>query len=161
MKPIEVSVEVDAPAERVFAVATDFEGAASRVRAIEEVEMLSEPPHVPVREGVAFRETRVMMGKRATETMRVTAVELPADGLGGSCELHAASHGMEYTSWIRVRPLGEGERCELTMGMTGRALSFGAKLMAPLLGLMMRGSVRKAFEADLEDLKGAAEVMPG
>jgi len=161
MKTIQVSSEFAAPVERVFAVASDFERGAELVSDIRRVEMLSEPPHVPVRVGTKFRETRTFMGKEASETMEVTSVSLPGESPDGSAVyvLEAHSHGTDYVSTVTVTPAGGGGSL-LTYSFEATPRSVMAKLMSPLGGLMAK-SVREAFARDQADIKAAAEAGEG
>ena len=69
MKPIETSITVAAPPERMFAIFTDLEGAPGRIRGIKKVELLTPGP---VRVGTKWRETRVFGKREATEVLEVT-----------------------------------------------------------------------------------------
>lgn len=138
---------VKASPEKVFAVATDFANAASRIKGIKKLEVLTQGP---VGLGTRFRETRVMFGKEASETMEVTAFDPPR-----SYTLSAASHGCSYLSTVSVAPEGAGSR--LSMTFAGTPLTVGAKVMSALMGWMIVGSCRKAMQQDLADIGAAAE----
>jgi len=99
---IEVSESVARPPAQVFAAASDFAHAASRISGILRVEMLTEGP---VGVGTRFRETRKMFGKEASEVMTVAEFEPPRRYV-----LTAESHGCRYRSEIRVEPDGAGSR---------------------------------------------------
>jgi carbon monoxide dehydrogenase subunit G len=142
-----VREQINAPPEAVFAAATDFQNAPQRIRGIKKMEMLTPGP---VGVGTKFRETRVMFGTEATETMEV--VELHP---GRSYTLSAASHGCEYRTIVSVRPAGTGS--EVTFDFSARPSTFGAKVMGALLGWMMKGACVKAVRQDLADLKSALE----
>lgn len=146
MKPRIIRHLSSAPPERVFAMASDFPNAASIVEGITGVEMLTGGP---VRVGTQFRETRVMFGKPATETMEVVAFDPPR-----SYTLRAGSCGAEFVSEVRCVPDGAGTRLEIEMRC--RPVSLFAKLMSPLSGLMM-GSMTKLIAKDLADIARAAE----
>lgn len=142
-----VSEKINAPAEAVFAAASDFASAPQRISGIKKMEMLTEGP---VGQGTRFRETRVMFGKEATETMQVLDFQP-----GRSYTLGASSCGCEYRTVVSVRPNGSGS--EVTMDFTGRPLTFGAKVMAGLMGWMLKGTCAKLMKQDLADLKAAVE----
>src|SRR5690606_37390928 len=72
MPKIEVSRSVNAPPATVFEMLTDLEGAPRRIPAIQKIEMLTPGP---VGVGTRFRETRVMFGREASETMEFVAFE--------------------------------------------------------------------------------------
>ena len=143
-----VEVNVNAPAEAVWNIITDFENAADNISAIEELEILETPESGLV--GTKWKETRTMFGKTATEEMWITeAVD------GESYTAAAESHGCRYRSVMSVTPQGDGSVLKMTFG--GQAVSFGAKVMMILMGWMMKGASRKAILQDLEDIKKVAE----
>ena len=146
MKPIVVARRTAAPPERVFALASDFAGAAGRISGILRVEMVTKGA---VGKGTRFRETRKMFGKEATEEMEVVAFDPPR-----SYTLRAASCGAEYLTEVRCVPDGSGTRIEFEMQW--RSISFFAKLMSPL-GMLFAGSMKKLVEKDLADIATAAE----
>lgn len=147
MKPMSVSVSINAPAARVFEAVTDLHGAPSRISAIKRMEVLTDGP---TRVGTKFRETRVMFGREASETMEITAMEP-----GRSYVTEAGSHGCRYRSELSVRSEGSGS--SLTMTFEGTPLTLGAKVMGAIMGPMMSGSMRKMIEQDLNDIKRAVE----
>lgn len=146
-----VSEKINASPETVFAAASDFPNAPQRITGIKKMEMLTQGP---VGVGTKFRETRVMFGKEATETMEVVDFQP-----GRSYTLAAASCGCEYRTVVSVRPAGAGS--EVTFDFSGRPLSFGAKVMSALMGWMMKGACMKAVRQDLSDLKVAVESAKG
>jgi carbon monoxide dehydrogenase subunit G len=146
MAEIVVKKHVEAPPERVFELATDLENAAERVQGIKKMELLTEGP---VGVGTRFRETRVMMGRDATEEMEITAFDPPR-----SYEVGAESHGCRYHSVIQFTPVGSGTEIEFTFQAT--PLTMAAKLMAVAFKPMMN-TIVKCLEQDLDDLKAAAE----
>lgn len=141
-----VSKQVNAPVEKLFAAVTNIPEAPSVNPAIKKVEMLTEGP---VGKGTRWRETRVMFGKEATETMEVTGFEP-----GRAMTVEARSCGMHYVSRFDFRPDGEGSRVEMTFSGTPETLM--AKVMSPLGSLMM-GTARKLLEKDLDCVKAALE----
>ncbi len=144
MEGVVVSRRYAAPPEKVFAVFSDLDAAASRIPAIKAVEIL-EGPGNPLGMGTRWRETRVVMGREAKEVMWITAFEP-----GRMYRAEAESHGMHYESTFRFRPDGDGTVVE--MEFRGRALTFAAKLMAAAMGAMMRNTLRKCCQEDLDAL---------
>ena len=149
MPELKVSKHIHAPVDRVFDVMSDFASAPARISAISRVEMLTDGP---TRVGTRFRETRVMFGKEATETMEVLEFEP-----NRSYTLGAHSCGCEYRCNLMFRPVGPGT--EVTMHFKARPTSFMAKLISPLTMLMM-GTLKKSVAQDLEDAKKFAESNP-
>jgi hypothetical protein len=146
MKPIVCEHHVAAPPARVFDVATDFRNGPAIVPALTNIEM---PTPGPIGVGTRFRETRVMFGKEATETMEITAFEPPR-----GFSLGRRSCGAEYASRFQFEPDGGGTKMTLTFEC--KPVSFWAKLMSPLSGLMS-GVMKKRFEGDLAAIKSAVE----
>jgi hypothetical protein len=147
---MKVTVEVITPAPRdaVWAVVTDIEGAAETLSGVEQVEVLERPG--PGLLGLRWRETRTIMGKRATETMWITSVDE-----GSSYATEARSHGSEYRTVVRVDDApGGGTR--LAMDFGAEATTPVAKVMAWLLAPVMRRSVATLLRKDLEELAAAA-----
>jgi hypothetical protein len=142
-----VSEQVGASPEAVFALASDFAGAPGRISGIKKTEMLTQGP---VGVGTKFRETRVMFGKEATETMEVVEFQP-----GRSYTLRAVNCGCEYRTVVSVRSASPGS--EITFEFSATALTFVATIMSTLMGWMMKGACVKAVRKDLADLKAAAE----
>jgi hypothetical protein len=137
---------IAAPAERVFAIASDLDGWPKAIPAITRIERLTEGP---VGVGTRFKETRVMFGREATEEMTFTLFEPPH-----RYRLEAVSCGAHFESTFRFVPIDGGTDVEFSM--ESRAVSFFAKLMKPLVYLMS-GPMKKCLQADLDALKSAAE----
>jgi carbon monoxide dehydrogenase subunit G len=146
MVTITVSERIAAPSERVFALFTDLEHAAENIEGIVRLELLTPGP---VGVGTRFRETRVFMKKEATEEMEVTALER-----GRGYTVECTSHGAHYTTDFRFSP--DGSETEVVATFHVEPLSFFAKMLKPLAGMMASG-VRKCIEQDMADLKRKAE----
>lgn len=145
-----VSVDIQAPADKVWSTITDIEHSKDFIRGIEAIEILDRPKG-PSITGLKWKETRTMFGREATEVMWVTDAKEPS-----FYTTRAESHGSVYTTRVSVQPHGDGSR--LTMAFEGVPQTFGSKLMWALTGWMMKGSMRKMMQADLEDIKVAVEV---
>ena len=78
---------IDAPLDRVFEVFTDLPGTPGRISAITKLEVLTDGP---IGVGTRWRETRVMFGREATETMEITAIDPPRSysAAANSCGCH-------------------------------------------------------------------------
>jgi hypothetical protein len=151
MTAVTIEVDVNASPGRTFEVFTDLANTGNIVRGIQKMEILTDGP---IGAGTRFRETRVMMGKEATEEMEITIFQ------PGELFVHEAkSHGCHYISTYRFESVGEATRVSLTF--EGRALRFMAKVMTVALGWMMTGAIRKYCTQDLNDLKAEAEKEPG
>jgi uncharacterized membrane protein len=150
---IEVSREIGAPAERVWALITDLPDSPSVVSAITSVEILGGGEAFEV--GTRWRETRTMFGRVATEEMEVATMDP-----GRSYTVTAGSHGTRYESAFEVIPAGD-HACILRMTFAGEPTSVASRVMAATIGRMFAGATRRAVEQDLADIAGAAEAGSG
>lgn len=150
MKPITASRDVNAPADAVWRILTDIEGSADTISAIDEVEVLSEDTRFG--EGLAWRETRTMFGKRATEEMLVTHV-----APGEAYTVEADPDGSNYRSVMSVAAKGDGTST-VSMEFSADPTSTFAKLIGATIGRLFRGATEKAIAADLDDIASAAEA---
>src|SRR5262245_31734315 len=121
-----MSRRIEASPERVFEAFTDFLRGRVHATSIKRVELLTSGP---IGKGTRFKETRMMFGREATETMEVTEFEPPRRvGIGaGSC-------GARFDSVFAIRPDAGGSVVEMTFVCT--PVSFFAKLLSPLSRLM-------------------------
>lgn len=145
---LKLSVVVDAPSARTFEVFTDLQHAPENLSGVTKLEVL-EPG--PVGKGTRFRETRVMFGKEHTETMEITDFQPDS-----SYTVGATSCGCAFTTVFRFVPEGEGTRVD--METMFRPLTLSAKILSPVTGLMMKGSMRKVMRKELDELKEVAEA---
>ncbi len=147
------AITIRASVRRVFDVFTDLDRAAERLSGVTAVEVV-EGPGLPLAVGTKWKETRVMMGKEATETMWVTAVDAPHGYV-----VEAESCGTHYVSTFTFTPTADDpEQTEAAMTFSGRPMSLGARLLAPIMLRLMGGSLRKMIRRDLEDLKRVCEA---
>ena len=92
---IRVRVPIEGSVEEIWKVITDIENSASRVSAIEEIEILEKPPSGLL--GLKWRETRTMFGKSATEVMWITDARE-----NEFYDVRAESHGTVYQSRLSI-----------------------------------------------------------
>lgn len=150
MDPIEASLRVGAPREEVFAKAIDLRGLPSFVRGITELEILSDGP---VGEGTRFRETRRLHGREASEEMEITEFNPPEHYV-----VEAENHGTRYISRFQFEPTTEGTR--VTVSFHAEPQSWFAKISGPLIMPLMKRTLLRCLEDDLEDLKQEVEKTP-
>jgi Polyketide cyclase / dehydrase and lipid transport len=148
MPGFSLSTVFPAPVSQTFALSTDVEHMPGRVKGITKVEKLTPGP---VGLGTKFKETRIVFKREATETFEFTAFEPDQ-----RYELTANSCGAVYRTDFRFTPEGPGTRVDVTFDL--KAVSFFAKLMRPLAGLMM-GMMRKCVQQDLDDLRAALDAQ--
>lgn len=148
MAYLQLNTTVAAPRREVFKAFSDFPNAASHVEGIDQIEMLTEGP---VGVGTRFKETRTMFGRQATETMEVTDF-VPDE----KYTLSATSCGCQFDSHFRFSDAGN-DRTDVQCEMESRPLSFGARLMAPLMGLMMKKTMQKCMQEDIDQIRERCE----
>lgn len=152
---VQTQIPIRASRDTVWRLVTDFDNWEKTISAIEKVEILERPDEGLL--GLKWRETRKMFGKEATEVMWITdAVE------GESYQTRAESHGSIYISKVYVTDDGDHTVLHMDFGATPRSL--GAKMISAMMGFMMKGSLKKAMQTDLEDIRAAAEgavAIPG
>ena len=146
---IEVSTTINAPRDVVWARATDVAHAPEFISGLDSAEVLEQPESGLV--GLKWRETRVMMGKEATETMWVTAAQEP-----DYYDVEAGSHGCRYFSRLSLNEIGDTTK--LTMTFSAEPETFMAKLLGNTIGRLFMGPTRKALQQDLDDIKRASEL---
>jgi carbon monoxide dehydrogenase subunit G len=147
MKAMTVSRHVDAPPDRVWDVLTDLEHSPEVIRAIGSVEIHTGPGFDV---GTRWTETRTMMGRTASETMEVTAIDI-----GRSYVVEADSGGTHYRSEFRITPAGDGTALTMTFG--GRPAGLVGRVAAATLGRLFARPTRKALAADLDDIAQTSE----
>ncbi len=138
---------VKAPADAVFAVYTDLEKMVDRIPQITALEVLTEGP---VGKGTRWRETRLMYKKEAVEEMEITSMEPSRQ-----YTVEANSHGMLYQTVFDFEEEAGGTRVTWTFHSTPQ--SFGSKIMAPIVNLMMSGMMKKLMLKDIEALGAVCE----
>ncbi len=152
MANLQLSEQVDAPVERVFAFATDLSRAAEHIAGIDKIELLTAGS---MDVGTRWRETRTMFGRQATEELEVTEYHPPSgERTPASYTAECESCGCHFRSRFTFMPQEAGTRVELTLATEAKSLM--AKLMSPLSALTM-GGAKQAMQQDLADLKRVAE----
>lgn len=147
MGNVQASTHIQAPPERVFAVASDIPNAAETISGIKKVTMETEGP---VGVGTVWTETRRFGKKDATERLEIFHFDPP-----NSYTVLCDSHGAHYESILRCKPEGGGARLEMEMSCT--PVTIGAKIFTPLMAPLMNRMVRKCMQQDLEDIKSSCE----
>jgi carbon monoxide dehydrogenase subunit G len=150
MKAITASRDVNASADVVWGILTDLEGSVDTISAIEKVEILSDDTAFGV--GFAWRETRTMFGRTATEEMEVIEVTP-----GEAYAVEADPDGSNYRSVMSVAATGDGTST-VSMEFSADPNSAFARMIGATVGRLFIGSMKKAIAADLEDIAAAAEA---
>ncbi len=134
---------IKAPKERVWEIITDIENCDKSISSILTVKILEKPETGIV--GLKWEETRMMFGKKATETMWISDAQV-----NQWYETTALNSGCEYKTRVQIDETKEG--ILLSMNFAARPLNLIAKLFTPL-GWLFSGALKKALEKDLADIK--------
>ena len=140
MIEVEHTVEIDRPAEEVFAYLTDVSRLPEWQSSAESAELEGE-----LREGARVREVRTFMGRRAASTLEVTEYEPPhrfsLRVIEGPIE-YAVEHALEAADGrTLITFVGRGETRRVPRLMQGA----------------VRRAVERQFVKDLEELKRLLE----
>lgn len=137
---------INASKIEVFNAFSDLDNLANTVQAIKNIKVVT-PGDVGI--GTKFIETRIMFGKESSETMEVTEFSSP-----DYFKEEAKSNGMQYTTeWSFIE---KDDKTEVSIVFTGTPLTLKAKILNGLFSLMA-GGMKKAFLADMDDLKKLLE----
>ncbi len=160
MLNIAVSETVHAPIERVFEIASDVPNCASFIEGIAYIETITQAsPSAdnigPVGVGYAWREARIMFGKKAVEEMAITKWSPP-----NSYTVEARSHGSHYLTeitFVQIENQNDKPTTRMTMSFAATPETFMAKVMMKVFAFMSKTLV-KCITNDLRDIKVAAEA---
>ena len=145
---LSVFVEIEKPLEDVWKTIIDFKNCSNYVESIVKLEIIDEPKDTLI--GFKWKETRVMFGKEATETMWITDyVE------NEYYQTRAESHGSIYISRLSIERVEKHSK--LTMSFSADAQTFFVKIFSLCMGFVIKGSMKKALIKDLNDIKTHVE----
>lgn len=148
---VEVSETIQAPRSVVWDLITDPDGWEENISGIKSVEVLERPQTGLV--GLKWKETRIMFGKEAHETMWISAAES-----GIWYETSAENHGARYNTRVSLEEAGGST--EITMRFSATPTTFASRMMTAM-SFLFSGSIRKALSGDLADIRKAAESRAG
>ena len=97
---LSVFVEIKKPIEDVWKAIIDFKNCSNYIESIVKLEIIDEPKDTLI--GFKWKETRVMFGKEAVETMWITDY-----AENEYYQTRAESHGSIYKSRISIEHVGE------------------------------------------------------
>lgn len=143
---LETSIEISADRTSVFEAFTELSAYTDRIDAITKIEILAGDKAAL---GTRFKETRIMFGKEASEIMEFTAFETPSRFV-----LDARSHGSHYETSHSFEEKGGATKVKIFFKAT--AETFTAKILSALF-FFMKGSMIKAFQSDLKNMKDFLE----
>lgn len=137
-------VEIEKPITDVWKTTIDFKNCFSYIESIVKIEIIDEPKDTLI--GFKWKETRVMLGKEATETMWITDyVE------NEYYQTRAESHGSVYTSRLSLENVGGNTK--LMMSFSAEAQTIVVKVFSFCMGLLLKGSMKKVLTRDLNNIK--------
>ena len=145
---IRVQVPIHGAKVDIWKVITDIENSSKHIKGIEKIEILEKPDKGII--GLKWIETRTMFGKTATETMWITEAEE-----NKYYKTRAESHGSVYISTVEIND--SKDMLYLSMELSAKAISFGAKLVSGIFSLIFKNSSKKALLKDLNDIKDIVE----
>jgi uncharacterized membrane protein len=140
------SVEIDRPAEEVFAFVADFPNNPRWQRGMRSCRWTSPPPHGV---GSTHEQEARFLGKDVRNTFRVTAYEPPA-----RVGFESTTGSFPIAVIRMVEALGPA-RSRFTEEVEGDAKGF-YRVAEPLLGLLVKGSIKRDFPR----LKALLESQP-
>lgn len=145
---LSVFIEIEKPLEDVWKAIIDFKNCANFIESIVKLEIIDEPKDTLI--GFKWKETRVMFGKEATETMWIT------DYIENDFyQTKAESHGSIYISRLSVESVGK--HTKLTMSFSGEAQTPFTKILSFCMSFLIKGTMKKALIKDLDDIKKHVE----
>lgn len=144
---ITVSEEISAPRERIWHLITDIDSWSDTISGIVAIEVIERPESGVV--GLKWRETRVMFGKEAVETMWISAAEH-----NHWYETTAQNHGSIYST--RLSLVDSNDKVELSMTFAAQPTTLVARLMS-VMTFLFSGTMRKLLQKDLADIRRVAE----
>ncbi len=141
---IQAECKIPASKSKCFEAFSDLNNLSDKVTAITQIELLT-PGEIGV--GTKFKETRVMFGKESSEVMDITLFEPDSH-----IREEAHSSDIHYISdWKFTESDGQ---TTVSITFNVQAQTIIGKLMS-LMFLFISGSLKKAFERDMEDMKKA------
>lgn len=146
MPVITVSEQFNCTPELAFATLSDFQNYPNFIEAIVSANMQTEHTSGI---GVKFSETRMMMGREATEEMEVIEFSAPSRFV-----LYSFAHGTEYHSVHTFEPNENGTK--VTLEFRAKPKTLMAKIMSGLFSRMI-AQVADMLQKDLGDAKAEAE----
>ncbi len=145
---VTVNIKINKSKESVWKAITDIENCQQMISGIIKLKVLNKPTEGI--DGLKWEETREMFGKEATETMWIT------DSMENEYyTTRAESHGSIYDTKLSLMDSGDGSL--LTMSFTGNAHTMVSKILSFIMGPLLKKSMVKALNKDLEDIKAFVE----
>jgi len=153
MAKVNISTEVKAPVEQVFALFTDIEHAADRVSGIKEINVIS-PGSFDL--GYRWTETREVLGRLDDAVMEITAFERNRTYTVTHYKGGVFGSGVRIDTVFTFEPVPAGTKVSIEFELQPEGLPPG--LLRPL-EWAIGGKVRHVLSDDLQDLKSSIEKI--
>lgn len=141
------SIEINAPAEKVWAVVSDVRGLPAVLSGMSRLEV--DGGDASLRVGLTWTQTRVIRGHSGSETLSVTEVDR-----GSRYVTEGGSHGFHYVTTWSISPLG-ADRTRLSCTFRGVPRTWLARLMFRVFARSGDDASRDAMRSDLSDIAAA------
>lgn len=143
-------VKINSTKEKVWAIITDIEHSSDFIGGITNIEIITPAGDDLV--GLKWKETRKMFGKESHEVMWITEYQQ-----NHYYKTRAENHGAIYVSCLTITE--DGDSAILEMSFEGQSTTFMSKVMSKVFGGMVKNSMSKALQQDLQDIKQACEAQ--
>lgn len=141
------AIEIDAPAEEVWAVVSDVRGLPAVLSGMTRLEVDGEDASLRV--GLTWTQTRVIRGHSGSETLCVAEVDS-----GSRYVTEGRSHGFEYVTTWSVLSLGV-DKSRLSCTFRGLPRTWFARVMFKMFSGSGDDASRDAMRTDLSDIAAA------
>lgn len=141
---LETSIDIQASVEQVWPTITDIAHCQQVISAIIDIKVLNTPEQGLI--GLKWQETRLMFGKKATETMWITEAEKPLY----YCT-RAESHGSVYLTKMSLD--SQGTKTRLIMNFSAYGQTLWVRLISRIMAPLLKKSLLKSLHQDLVDIK--------
>lgn len=149
-KSTTISHLVDAPAEAVWSVLTDLDGAVDTLRGVIAIERVSGTGYAV---GTRWRETRKMMGKAETLELWVSEVEPQRRTV-----VKAQAGGVDYSTVFTLTAAGAGTQVDMEFSGASTDPSLRSRLSMVVFGSLGLWITRRVMAQDLRDIAAKAEA---
>lgn len=140
---------INAPADLVWDLVTDIDGAVELITSITNVEVLNRPENGSLLD-LEWEETRNINGREYVETIRVSGVEH-----GDWVEMRGKSFGMEYESRFSLMKI-ESEMTQITYVFNPQPRKWYTRIMGFFITPILSKAIKNCIAQDFADIKTAA-----
>ncbi|SNR35778.1 Polyketide cyclase / dehydrase and lipid transport [Haloechinothrix alba] len=138
------SIVVDAPPERIMAVIADLEAYPEWAKAVQQTEILE------TGDDGKPQQVRFTLDAGPVKDVYTLSYDWACDGLSVSWQLVKGQMQRSQNGQYVLRPLGGGERTEVTYTLS-------VELMLPMIGLLRRKAEKMIMDTALKELKRRVE----